>query len=216
MPSSFQEKNIKRWIEIQHELFPGGIPTSSKWDSIPAMLRVLKKIGEKDLNHLFFPSGGGLDLLGAQTSHERDCIELIFSPKSATILRPKVLMFESFPAQLSMSYFRIEARTLDPSGVYENLLRPDEELLEVGPENYMERSFWDEGHVGHDEDGYEIPIPKHARVVHRYFGGSFVIFAKGSLYNDETSTYDARHDKMTAPEFRAYIERTVAKMRPRN
>ena len=44
----------------------------------------------------------------------------------------------------------------------------------------------------------------------RWLSGAFVVFAKGSLYNSITATYDARHNQMTAVEFRQYIEGLIA------
>ena len=59
------------------------------------------------------------------------------------------------------------------------------------------------GNYGYYED--DTPLPKNYRTVYRYLKGSFVIFAKTSIYNEIIGTYDARHSKMTAEEFRKYI-----------
>jgi hypothetical protein len=45
--------------------------------------------------------------------------------------------------------------------------------------------------------------------VGRYTSGAFVIFCKGSPYNQNSSTYDARHSRVTADRFRSYIKQFV-------
>ena len=62
---------------------------------------------------------------------------------------------------------------------------------------------WVCGNYGYYED--DTPLPKNYRTVYRYLKGSFVIFAKTSIYNEIIGTYDARHSKMTAEEFKKYI-----------
>ena len=62
---------------------------------------------------------------------------------------------------------------------------------------------WKCGNYGYYEDS--TSLPKDYRIVYRYLSGSFVIFAKTSIYNDISGTYDARHSKMTAEEFKKYI-----------
>ena len=50
---------------------------------------------------------------------------------------------------------------------------------------------------------------KSARIVSRYFRGTFVIFPKSSPYNKDHVTYDARHDRMNSKKFRQYIEKCI-------
>jgi hypothetical protein len=93
---------------------------------------------------------------------------------------------------------------LEPSGVYEVNDYPSEELTEIESGNYVSRSHWDEG----EYQGQKLS--RSARVLTRHLkSASFVIFAKSSPYNRHSSTYDARHNKMTAPEFRSYIEKVI-------
>ena len=118
----------------------------------------------------------------------------------SVIIRPSRLLFEAFGCDPEWNYFRLEAAELEPSGVYD--LEADtlyEELTDIGGESYANRSHWDDGEYN------GRPLPEGSRVVMRYFGGAFVIIQKTSLYNDLNTTYDARHNKMTADEFREYI-----------
>ncbi|WP_440274004.1 hypothetical protein [Ferdinandcohnia sp. SAFN-114] len=99
-------------------------------------------------------------------------------------------------------YFRLNTRTFEPSGVYEDLNLDEEvvsdifktkvesevewqmsyygeEVLEIEPGEYVDRSFWGINQLGYDEDGDPIPLPRTARIVTRkYNGGSYVVFPK--------------------------------------
>ena len=160
---------------------------------------------------MFLPAGGGLDLDAVIRSHEAGCLELL-TGSVPNIVSPARVIFESFPGCLSLSYFRLETNQLAPFGVYGAQSSSSEEVVELSssPMHYIERMAWDDGHYSHDEDGRTIPLPQSARIATRWFSGSFVVFAKGSLYNQVGSTYDARHNKMSAIEFRAYMSTVIA------
>lgn len=198
---TFLERCRLEWIDVQRKLFPVLAPCRATWTSLNDIVTVLNLIGERsNMNHLFFPSGGGLDLTGARLStREVGCIELL-TDGYVSILRPKSLQFESFGYDYEWDYFRLEASELEPSGVYPDLDRNDEELTEIGGEFYAPRHHWDSGYFEHKS------LPEGSRSVSRYFRGSFVIFGKESIYNHTSGTYDARHDKVSADQFRSYIE----------
>ena len=88
-----------------------------------------------------------------------------------------------------------------------------EELTELHPGEYIHRCYWDAGCYEFDETGKELPLPGTARIVFRYFSGSFVIFAKGSTFNEISLKDDGRHLKMTEVEFKEYIGDTVGMLR---
>ncbi|MBS1744009.1 MAG: serine/threonine protein kinase [Bacteroidetes bacterium] len=190
----------KDWKKIHEQIFGTIIPKHAEWTDIDDIVKVLNTIGIiPNSNHMFFPDGGGLDLEGAKLSHERKCIELLTGV--SYIIKPRVLIFESIDSDLEWNYFRIETDILAASGVYElNADSFDEEVCELTPLQYVDRHHWDEG----EYDGEKLPDT--ARPIIRYFKGSFVIFKKSSIYNNTTSTYDGRHAKVDANEFRLYIE----------
>jgi len=203
----FRQYNRLQWRETLQKLFPHAVPTRAKWEHMDEIIAVLNVLGESSgLNHLFFPSGGGLDLERAvRCEREPGCIELITNG-CINIVKPIRLQFESFDDDPQWNYFRLETGELDPTDVY-----PDrvgdwlyEELTEVGGEFYASRSCWDENQYSGK------PLPDHSRVLMRYFRGAFVIFQKTSIYNRISATYDARHNKMGTDEFRAYIANGVA------
>jgi hypothetical protein len=103
---------------------------------------------------------------------------------------------------------------LEPSGVYEveegekpfEETHDREEVTQLYPGYYKEYDYYENSYYIEDDD-YERP--KDMKHVTRWFRGSFVIFNKGSVYNQTSSTYDGRHNKMTTDEFRDYIQRSV-------
>lgn len=213
LSENFLETNQQQWFEIQTKLFPTSIPQRVIWEDINDIIKVLKIVCSYDnLNHLFFPTGGGLDLEDVRLSHEEGCIELDF--QLIDIVKPKRLLFESFGYNHEWNYFRLEADRLEPSGVYEteageppyDETHEREEVTQVYPGHYEDYSYYEDSYYIEDED-YERP--KGMKHVTRWFRGAFVIFNKASVYNQTSSTYDGRHNKMTTDEFREYIQRTV-------
>lgn len=213
-------EQLNLWREMALELF--GNPTDSvKVTDKNKVISILNIIGtSKALNHTFMPSGGGLDLTGARTSYESGLVELNFDG-SAKVVSPESLTFYPIGDNPQWWYYRLNTTIFSPSGVYEgNSFEDDdelrflgEELLEIEPGNYTERSYWDANHLGYDENGREIPLPHNARVVIRANnGGDYVIFPKFSAYNHNPGTYDARHNKMSEDAFEQYIKDIVEEL----
>ncbi|PIW44071.1 MAG: hypothetical protein COW18_14260 [Zetaproteobacteria bacterium CG12_big_fil_rev_8_21_14_0_65_54_13] len=119
----YRKQNLGQWEETLSGLFNNHIPEQAVWVNPEEIINVCNVIGQDhNLNHTFFPSGGGLDLYGAGHSAEPECIELYFSDsgRGADIIKPDRLIFQSFNAPYEWAYFRMEAKPLNPSGVYEN------------------------------------------------------------------------------------------------
>jgi hypothetical protein len=203
---AYAKETLEDWKSMLDRLFPLGIPSSKRWSTASDIVDVLNTIGRNaPQNHMFFPNGGGMDLEGARVSHEPGAIELCAGFTS--IVKPELLSFEYFgPESIGWSYFRLDTGGLRPSGVYDEVKEAYEEVTELSPAQYVNRSVWDAGYYGHDEDGVERPLPRRARCVSRFFEGAFVIFAKGSIYNRTSATYDGRHNKMNREQFRAHIK----------
>lgn len=205
----YREYNPLQWAEVQQKLFPHGTPQRATWLGLHNIVGVLNVLGgTPDLNHLFFPSGGGLDLESAVISErEPGCIELTTSGY-INIIKPHRLMFEGFDDNPQWNYFRLETNTLDPSGVY-STDEMYEELTDLAGERYVNLSHWDEGEYEGE------PLPEGSRRISRYFRGSFVIVQKTSTYNGISATYDGRHNQMDADTFRDYISRMIDYVRSR-
>lgn len=234
-----REEQLSLWKEMIEEIF-GEIPHDSiKITDTFKIVQVLNAIGKsKALNHTFMPSGGGLDLSSASFSHEKGKLELNFGG-SYIIVNPASLSFHPVGDDPDWWYFRLNTLPFEKSGVYEEFEDEKEqvektfkstieqsveeqmrfygeEVLEIEPAQYIDRSFWDIDHLGYDENGDLIPLPKDARVVTRKFnGGDFVTFSKYSIYNQVSSTYDGRHTKVDDEKFRQYITEIVEELKRR-
>ncbi len=144
-----------------------------------------------------------MDFTSAIQSYEKGCIEINCSGL-ISILKPKKLMFEYFPkGDYEWAYFRIVTDDLPSSHVYENLSYNREELTELSPGNYVERSVWD------DNNYNGKPLASNARIVSRILKGDLVIFNKASLYNANLSTYDGRHAEYGVEGFREHIRNVI-------
>ena len=140
---------------------------------------------------------------------EPGCIELRPSRGVAYVCRPRILYFEHIPAAPWNSFFLLEAAELAPSRVYDDLSYQHEELLELPDGQYHDRSHLDQGILGYDDAGDEIPIPDPHRLVVRYFSGKFLVVAKRSLWNRTSATYDGRHANLSLQEIRRQIEEAL-------
>lgn len=204
-------ENLFKWESMLKEIFPISIPYSCVWEDKQEILSVLNIVGSiASANHMFCPEGGGIDMAGAIESVEKDCIEISSGENSIPyIIKPKNLKFNSFNSNHEWSYFRIETNYLEPSGIYKKDEYKHEEITEITPGVYRERSVWDYEYYNYDLDNNrEKPLPETARLIVRYMEGSFVIFAKSSPYNFSElgfDPYDGRHNLMSNDEFKKII-----------
>ena len=192
---------MKKWHSVLLEIFPSGIPNFCIWTNKEAIINVLKRLGSfKNSNHLFYPDGGGSDLVDSARSFENNCIEI--DTGFNEILSPKSLTFHSFD-DLEWSYFRIELNELkayNANNNHNNKAEFYEELCEIAPSKYISREYW-------DENEYEDkPLPQNARLIARRLQGAIVIFGKSSKYNANNLTYDGRHNMYSDKNFRKYVE----------
>jgi hypothetical protein len=200
--TAFRIQNAKDWKLLIDKLFPMGLPTHARWEDEASIINVLNHLGSvKNVNHLFFPSGGGLDLTGAQLSTEEGLIELEFGG-SRRACKVASLTFESFSDEedYQWNYFRIDTVPMSGTGTYD--LKADaiqEELTEIYPGEYASRSAWD------NREYRGEPLPATARLVTRILNGSMVIFQKTSLYNRVPDTYSAPHNQTDAEGMRTDI-----------
>ncbi|OWQ42411.1 hypothetical protein CDH05_06215 [Pseudomonas lactis] len=148
-----------------------------------------------------------MTLIAADLAPENDMIELQVSDRMFEICCPERLYFESCAGKPEWNYFRLELKPIYPAldnhaFVY---LEHSEELTEIAPGVYAPLNAW-------FENEYRgRPLSEEARRVTRLSRGSFVIFSTSSVYNRVSGTYDARHNTMSADEFRAYIQRSASR-----
>ncbi len=205
----FHNRNLLEWLDVQKVIFPTGTPSQATWTDVDSICSILNEIGHrKSLNHMFYPTGGGMDLIGVSKAEEKGMIALHVCERGAELLKPKKLTYESVGYHPQWNYFRLEADEIEPTGVEGalNSAKSSEALLEIEPGKYVEYHHWDIGEYEGE------PLPLTARPIDRFLKGSFVLFSKRSIYNRTSGTYDARHNKMSEMEFKDHIQ-TAARMR---
>lgn len=205
---------LPEWKNMMDSLFPVSIPKFAQWTELEDMIEVLNQIGKQcsKSNHMFFPSGGGLDLTGAKLSAvEEGCVEL--HTKGLTkLVKPQELIFFSIDKDPGWMGFRLDLSTLQPSGVYEEYSENSitEEVTEVLPGVYEQRAVWDYGYYIYPDSDREERLRANARVVTRFLRGSLVIFSKVSWYNlvrtKNFDAYNAIHNEFSAEEFYEFIK----------
>lgn len=199
--NDFIQRNLTEWFEIQNLLFPYSTPNSVEWRNNYDIINILNLIAEREsLNHMFYPSGGGNDLIRVEPAAEKGFIALIAYERCAEILMPKKLSFESFGHDPEWNYFRLECETIEPikiSGPINNSTM-EEYMVEIAPGNYAPPDCWE------ISEYQGKPLPETARVVSRYIKGSFVFFCKSSTYNRISQTYEAWQN-VGEDEFRKLI-----------
>jgi serine/threonine-protein kinase len=209
MSDEFDTRNRAQWAAAIEQTFGDNPPRSAQWSDVDSIVRVLMRFMGQNLNHTMMPGGGGLDMEAIARSVEPGCVEFSPADRMANVFRPGVVYFEHFPESPWNSFFLVETRTLEPFGVYEESSGEYEEVVELSPGEYVDRSHHDTGILDYDEQGNEIPLPPSARSVGRHFKGKFLVVAKQSIWNRASVTYDGRHNGMTAKEIRALIQSLI-------
>lgn len=153
------------------------------------------------LNHMLYPKGGGLDFDSAEMAKENGCIALRSDFGTIEILKPKQFVFESFD-DYKWFYFLLEADKLTPILTKQDVL--SEELLEDTPGHYCDDYDFVYGVYDYDSGK---KLPPEARKIKRFCRGTFLIVPKFGYYNQQPSTYDARHNNCTPEEFKAHMQK---------
>ena len=206
MGDEIREKNLKEWEDILKTIFKGPIPESHTWTDQKEMIRPLYFLGRNpELNQTYLPDGVRLHLKRGEDSAEPDCLDLHFVDHPVCIVKPRILSFQSIGQDHQWANFRLETKGLEPSGWYPNLEGIKEELTEISPGDYADRKYWDLGSYEYDETGREIPLSSRARVVIRYFSGSFIIFAAGSAFPEISLSGTANPPALTEEALLEFI-----------
>lgn len=209
MQSEYEKINRDRWINAIKESFGLTPPLSKQFIDHDSMIHVLTPFMGDELNHILLPDIGGLDIYSIAHSPEPGCLEFNHDCHADTFC-PSMLSFEYFPESPWNSFFLMETKPLLPCGVYDNNSEY-EEVCEISPGEYVDINHYETGVLGYDEDHNEIKIPENSRRVSRRMKGKFLIVAKTSFWNMDTSTYDGRHDIMSASEIRNIIQNAINK-----
>ncbi|WP_294300947.1 hypothetical protein [uncultured Sphingomonas sp.] len=216
---AYRARTRSDWIATI-DAVPGATGSAAlSWTDVGEMVETLSPFMGTGRNHGFFPTGGGHDFTAVSASvTEPGCIEFRVGRKLVYLGRPARLRLERIEAEPAESFLFVELEEIASSGVYaaddefaENeapaRVRVDEELVDLGGGDYVERGAWDRGFVD-DEDE---PLPDDARLVHRLLRGGLMLACKASVWNGIPQTYNAIHDKLGADGVRREIERGLAR-----
>lgn len=192
---NYKKSNILEWEFYIRDIIPSTLPEKISWTNLEDILEILKMISHTNLNHTFFPSGGGMDLNGCSLSNQEGYLELDVG--YILKLKPSRLTLNTFKASFDWNYFYLETEEIKPPIQVDDTLereRFDMELIELSPGEY---ALFE----------YEKDILGRRLMLH--LNGGLVLFAKGSVYNSISSTYDGRHNRGTPDDFRRYIQRLI-------
>lgn len=217
----FHRERRDAWDRAIASLAGPKSPPTIAWKGRADIAAALEPFMGVNNNHAHLPTGGGMDFEAVRRSAEPGCLEFLAGGRTGYIVKPRKLTLERIDSP-GNSFLLLELDELEPTGTYEDdeneaeneeiekRDRGSEELLELSPGEYEERSLWERGFLGYDEGGREIPMPDEARIVVRWLRGKILFVAKGSLWNGSPHTYDGEHDKLSAVEIRRAIERALA------
>lgn len=213
------------WSHIQSWLFPNARPARVEWRDVEAIATVLQELSEtQNVNHCFFASSGGLDL--DSCSVQSDGTLLIDFNGIDHIVRPSMLEAYLWYDHPEWSYFWLELMPMEPlfsdededcvedSRLPKDNMLKEEHVLKLPSGRLLPAKALQQGYIA-TENGDEAPIPRGSRRVVRLWNGPIAIFSKASPYNQDPTTYDARHAKMGREAFFAYIARFVEAWRRR-
>ncbi|MET3689511.1 serine/threonine protein kinase [Priestia megaterium] len=210
LKDNFKKSNIQEWEFVIRSISPISIPSEISWSDPSQIVIILKLLSSvKSLNHMFMPDGGGMDLLDCNISNNPEFIELNFGSQYIVKLKPKKMTLNLFKANFEWNYFLLETETISPSGVYTYTDISEvynEPLLELSKDEYVESYHLNYGVYNGNA------LPSTAREVYLGLKGSYCIFAKGSTYNSIPDTYSAYQNKMSAKDFRKFIERSISEL----
>lgn len=193
----------EQWKDLLEKLFPLTMPQTSIWHSRDDMIKILNMLCKyRNLNHTFFPDAGGLDMKFARPVPNSDMIEINLG--LPYYITPRELRIEIIDTQgdAQWNYVRIELEEMEP--LFDKKMKGQicEECVEISPQEYGPYDLLE--FPEEYEDRYVLQAGSRSIAV--LLKGVLVIFCKMSEYNFKTSTYDARHNKMSAIGFRNYIE----------
>jgi serine/threonine-protein kinase len=193
--NDFSLSNPMQWAGAEALAF--SIPcTRIEWTTTDLMVDVLRLLSRrKALNHCFFPSGGGLDVTGADPVESGEAIVLWHSEEKGygTIVKPVRLTLERLAAGPYGSYATLETGPLNRL-VTEGQVEWDEDLLRYDEHNYTEMP---------PDDEY---WPKGTIRVSRYIKpGMFIIAPKGGVYN-KVDSYQGRGNALGRDALRSMFE----------
>lgn len=202
----WDERISYQWRELINNLFPMVVPLRTVWTDTDKILKILKMISKyQDLNHMFYPTGGGVDLDSAEKGREKNSITINYTE----IMFPEKLTLECCPEN-EWNYFWLQLKNIEPI-FSENKGRFAEYLVDYDSKEYVNESY-----ESATQREREYPTGSEIKEYMRYLKGAFVIFAKNSPYNignyslggsKKFDAYQPYHEKLGEEDFRKLINK---------
>lgn len=197
------------WRFIEETVIQQKNPSTVIWRNKSQVIEILKQLSILNFNHTFIHEGGGMDLIDIREFNEvieNDMVLISFGFNFYHLFKIKKLVWELPNEDPEFSYFRLEFDNITP--IYPETV---EELKEWRKQRNFEYTgeivsedliINTNGEYEHYREDDEIALFN----ITRWFSGSFLIVPKGSIYNSIHNTYDGRHSKFNAEDFREYME----------
>lgn len=175
-------RNPVEWKDAINKIFPISIPSSCQWNTTHDIYNVLKILTNYDnLNHFFFPNGGGADLNIIEIDNDPTFIVI----NNNIVLKPHALFFECLN-DTDWAYFKLDVKEI---------------------ESKTSDEFDDRVYRGVDGvESYEYN--ENLFSINRFKKGSFVFVHKLSAINlisGEFNAYSSIHQKMSFDEYKEFV-----------
>lgn len=197
------------WQFIERSVIEQISPSTVIWREETKVISILQQLALLNFNHTFIHEGGGMDLLKIEPASwllEPDMIHLSFGIGTGSqIFKLKKLVWELPNNDPQFSYFRLEFDTLEP--IFPEVVKEIEEYkIKQFGDHEKESSEYLNVNVKGEYEFYN-PEDTTMRQVTRWLNGVFLIVHKDAIYNlGIQGTYDGRHARFNADDFRTYME----------
>ena len=190
----FTVRNPFEWQEALNVIFPHGIPIHCEWADPLQIVQVLEVLTNYDnLNHFFFPTGGGDDMKTIQYND----FSRTFIMNGDDLMKIDKLIFKSL-GNAEWSYFRMVIADTEPHT----------QDSEDGEEEYIADNNFKFAGPLYDEEG-EVNREIAGLPVRRFLKGSFLLVQKTSEINRLRGNYKGEfmdgytrfHDKFSYDEY---------------
>nr|WP_245917570.1 protein kinase [Bacillus canaveralius] len=201
--------NKSLWGFIEKNVIQQTNPSTVIWRDKLQVVEILKQLSILNFNHTFIHEGGGMDLIDIKLFEEeieKDMVILGFGFNMDHVFKVKRLIWELPNGDSEFSYFRLEFDKVNP--IYPSAVEELEKWMKNQNFEYNNEVVSEDlivNNNGEYELYYEDDEIAHFSIT-RWFDGSFLIVPKGSIYNSIQNTYDGRHSKFKAEDFREYME----------
>ncbi|MDQ0166137.1 serine/threonine-protein kinase [Bacillus horti] len=196
------------WRFLEQTIVKQKNPSTVIWRDKLQVVDILKNLSKLNFNHTFLSEGGGMDLIATDLFEEieEDMIVLSFGFNMKHVFKLNKLIWELPNNDPEFSYFRLEFDRVNP--IYPSAVQDLEKWMKNQKIENVNKVFSEDLIVNSsgEYEAYSEDDEITSCSVTRWFNGSFLIVPKNSIYNSIQNTYDGRHSKFKAEEFREYME----------